>query len=115
MFNPPTYFCSSLNFTGELGLVLITVTPVDRSRSKTMLAGTMPALVSAEKEQFAVSLLQWYRNALYKNEESAFFDSTRILFFDRFPPPPGDPMSAQYHLEVDAELAVSTAIGWWHG
>ncbi|KAL4261313.1 hypothetical protein AB1N83_007472 [Pleurotus pulmonarius] len=69
-----------------------------------MLAGTMPALISAEKERFAVSLLPWYRNAMYKNEGPAFFEVARILLFDRFPPPPGDPMSPQYHLEVEAEL-----------
>lgn len=69
----------------------------------------MADFMSAEKEQFAVSLLPWYRNAMYKNEDRAFFEVARILFFDRFPPPPGDPMCTKYHLEVDAEVRVSSA------
>ncbi|KAF9487061.1 hypothetical protein BDN71DRAFT_1594652 [Pleurotus eryngii] len=63
----------------------------------------MADFMSAEKEQFAVSLLPWYRNAMYKNEDCAFFEVACILFFDRFPPPPSDPMCTKYHLEVNAE------------
>ncbi|KAF4586444.1 hypothetical protein EYR38_010720 [Pleurotus pulmonarius] len=68
-----------------------------------MLAGTMPALISAGKESFAITLLPWYRNTVLKREVSAFFETAWLLLFDRFPPPPGDPMTTEYHRAVEVE------------
>ncbi|KDQ32238.1 hypothetical protein PLEOSDRAFT_1100738 [Pleurotus ostreatus PC15] len=57
-----------------------------------------------EKNVFAISLLPWYRTAVKQHEEGEFFSAVWLLLFDRFPSPPGDPMTPEYQLTTRIEM-----------
>lgn len=59
------------------------------------------------KTEFAVSILPWLRNAMVQGEVPMFMQAAWAIMFDRFPPPPGNPLTHEYQRVLYMEKKVS--------
>ncbi|KAF4585120.1 hypothetical protein EYR40_001957 [Pleurotus pulmonarius] len=72
------------------------------------------------KTEFAVSILPWLRNAMVQGEVPMFMQAAWAIMFDRFPPPPGNPLTHEYqrvlYMEKKAflEIVVQVQTNRWY-